>query len=107
MIQLRNVDQAICARKYLHESPEVSYFPHRAQIKTTNFSLSRKFPYHLYRHVTAGKVRAHDGHFAIVFDVNLGVGFGNNLADDLAARTYDVTDFVGMYFNGQNSGCKR
>ena len=99
--------ESVSSGKDLHKCPKVSNLSYFPQIEATNLCLSCKLFDHLHRLLTTGKVGAHNGNLSIVFNIYFGVGFGNYIADYLAARAYDVTDFVRVYFDANNSWGER
>ncbi len=88
------MQQAVGARKELHERAEVRQPHHLAEVCLADLGAGRHFAHHLERGVTAGSARREDVHCAVFQNVNFHPGRFDDGLDLLPARTDQVADLV-------------
>src|SRR5690606_20964278 len=93
--QLRNVNQTVARAEEVHESAEVRGLDDRAFVDFADFRFGNDRMNPLLGGFDFLAVRRCDLHRAVIFDVDLGAGLFHDFADDLAARTDNITDLVG------------
>ena len=92
--ELRDVDEAFFARQERDERTEVHQARDRAEIRFADLHFFGQRFDHRFGLLGAFAVGRRDEHAAVVLDVDLDTGVGDDLVDDLAAGTDHVFDLV-------------
>ena len=86
--------QAIAGAHEVHERTEIGHVDDLAGVDLANFRFGNDADDPVAGGFDLGRIARRDLHGAIVFDVDLGAGGGDDLADHLAASADDVADLV-------------
>src|SRR5690606_782034 len=89
---LGHVDETVLAAHEVHERPEVDDVDHLARVDPADLGLLDDAEDPLLGRLDLAQVRRADLDHALVVDVDLGAGLGDDLADHLAAGADDVAD---------------
>ena len=92
--------------KICDERAEVHDARDGAEIRLADLDVAREVFDHLLGLLAAVAVRRRDEHAAVVLDVDLDAGVGDDLVDDLAAWPDDVFDLVGADLRARSSAAR-
>ena len=98
------MDEAVLARGDLDERAELHQAHDAAIVELADLGHEDDIVDALLRSVARGGVGGGDVDGAVVVDVDLGAGIGNDLLDDAAALTDDLADALGVDVHGDHLG---
>ena len=102
--QLGDVNHTVLAGQQLHKSAEVHDAHDLARVHLANLDVLRDALDDAARLVGSFRVGGGDEHAAVVLDVNLHAGFGNNLVDHLAAGSDNLANLLRIDGEADNLG---
>src|SRR5579872_1767572 len=105
--QLRDMHEAFFAGQYLYERTEVHDALHHAGVDRSDLDVADEILDDLLGLLAALAIGRRDEDPAVVFDIDLHAGIGDDLIDDFAAWPDDVFDLLGIDLEHVHARCER